>query len=781
MTDAAKSGSEPGSGAVARFKRPSLLLGGAHLAALWALAFAQPMLELLGDNADFFVARGNSSGQIILYALVLTLVPPLIGLALEAIVRIINRDAQWYLHLVLVGLLGACFILQLGKNHLDWPAGILIGFSVALALPGVWLYSRWRFPQAFMDLLSFAPIVILIVFFGFSSTSRLILPREEPDPVEVEVTEPAPVVMVVFDEFPTGSLMTPDEQIDKTRYPAFGEMADHSTWYRNATASGAYTPLALPAILTGEKPDHDELPIAADHPRSIFTLLGKSYDLRVMEGATRICPEELCPGEEESTGDDATSDLFSDLFVVSKYLLLPESLTRNLPDVSNSFAGFTETDQVDTNAESAVTGLTGEDGPEANVGATGTSGTTGATGATGETSPVRTGQGAARKLGRLFALQSSADEFDRVGDFSARLKPGQSETLDLIHIEKPHYPWRHIPSGQRYTNLNAEWSGLLPNDGPWMAPPPIVDIAMQRHLLEVGYTDTLLARIIRRLKHTGLWNEALIVVTADHGTAFQSKVPRRTAVPENLGEIAPVPLFIKSPGQTGPEVTDQRTCATDILPMIADGLGIDYPWPAAECDPDTVTVVNSPSGEGSGPLKATLHQRRKHLLNRIERVFGTGQGWGPIYRFGPHNELIGKRVKSLDVLPLKRWRAAPDERNAVKNYDPTSPTLRGLLQRGIVDRFGEKRVLAVAVDGRIEAVGWTFKDGTGRGPGYSILLPPESLRAGFNQVDLYLLEDDGKRLRQVYDGSQPLPPEVVARQNEARAEFREEIGLDDGP
>lgn len=762
---------------MARFKRPSLLLGGAHLAALWALAFVQPMLDLLGENPDFFVARGNSSGQIILYALTLTLVPPLVGLIIEALVRLINRDAQWYLHLFLMGLLGACFVLQLIKNHLDWPAGALIAVSVTLSLIGVWLYGRWRFPQAFMDVLSVAPIVVLIFFVGFSSTSRLILPRDQPDPVDVEITEPAPVVMVIFDEFPTGSLITPDDQIDGSRYPAFAELAAHSTWYRDATADGAYTPLAVPAIFSGERPDHDELPIASDHPRSIFTLLGKTYDLRVMEAATRICPDQLCPEADNSARDDSTSSLFSDLSVVSRYLLLPESLTRNLPDISNSFSGFTDTDEVDTDAESEVTGLEGDNDPE---GITGTTGLTGATGPTGEKTPVRTGQGAARKLGRLFALQSSVDEFERVIEFNSRLTPGQRETLDLIHVEKPHYPWRHIPNGQRYSNLNAEWSGLLPNDGPWMAPPPIVDIALQRHLLEVAYTDTLLARIIRRLKQTGLWDEALIVVTADHGTAFQSKIPRRTAVPENLGEIASVPLFIKSPGQAKPEVTDERTCATDILPKIADELGIDFPWQEATCDPETVTVVNSPTGESSGPLDEMVRQRQKHLVNRIQRVFGTGQGWGPYYRFGPHNELVGKRVKNLDVLPLKRWRAVPDERNAVKNYDPTAPTLRGLLQRGVVDRFGEKRILAVAVDGRIEAVGWTFKDGTGRGPGYSILLPPESLKAGFNQVDIYRVEDDGKRLRQVYDGSQPLPPEVIEKQNKARQEFREQAGLDDG-
>ena len=721
------------------------------------------MLSLLGNNPEFFVARGNGSGQIILYALVLTFAVPLLCLGIEALARLASPKLQWGLHLALMGVFGACLALQLLKDYFPIAAGLLIAISILLAAAGVWAYARWRFPRAFMDVLSIAPVVILIFFFVLSDTSRLVLPREEPDPVDIQVTNPAPVVMIVFDEFPTGSMMTPQGGIDASRYPAFAELASQSTWYRNATAAAAFTPLAVPAIFSGQQPDQENLPIAADYPHSIFTLLGKSYDLRVMEAATRICPEELCPAEDDSFEDGSTSDLFADLFVVSRYLLFPESMTRNLPDISNSFSGFTESDEVNTNAEDEATGIDA---------ASGSVGTTGLTGATGSNQVARTGQGAARKLGRLFALQSTADEFERVGEFNEKLQPGQTKTLDLIHIEKPHYPWRHIPNGQRYSNLTGEWSGLLPNDGPWMAPPEIVDIAMQRHLLEVGYTDTLLARMINRLKETGLWDKALVVVTADHGSAFQSKVPRRAAVPENMGEIASVPLFVKAPGQSKPEVTGQRTCATDILPTVAKELGIDYPWKEAPCDPDLVTVENSPNGEGTATPEEMIRQRQKRLVNRIHRVFGTGGGWGPVFRSGPRKDLIGKRVSALMPEPLSRWRVIPDERNAVKNFDPAAATLRGLLQRGLTKRFGKERILAAAVNGVIRAVGWTFKDGTGRGPGYSILLPPGSLRAGFNRVDIYLLEENGRSMVQVYDGSGRLPGDVVRKQNEARARLQ---------
>jgi len=745
--------------AAARPKRPSLLLGGAHLAALWALAFVQPMLSLLGSNPEFFVARGNTAGQIIIYVFALTLVPPLVALGLEALARLVSRDLQWGLHLGLMTLAGASFLLHLLKDRLDWPAGILIAISLILAAAGVFAYSRWRFPRSFMDILTVAPVLILIVFFFFSSSSRLILPREQPDPVKVDVTKPAPVVMVVLDELPTASLETPDGKIDASRFPALAEVADHSTWYRNATGAAAYTPLAVPAIFSGRKPSHDDLPIAADYPHSIFTLLGDSYRMNVMESATRICPPKLCPNEPEIP-QGSLGDLFGDLWIVSRYLLLPDSLTRGLPDVTQTFGDFGD-DSARPGSAALDTGVAPQPEPANGTGSPAGTETPGAFGETGGESPPRTGQGGARRIGRMFAASSNVDEFDRVNQFNLKLDGSRVRTLDLIHIEKPHYPWRHIPDGQRYSNLASEWGGLLPNDGEWQTRNSITDIALQRHLLETGYTDTLLARIIRQLKETGLWDRATVVVTADHGAAFIPHVQRRTAVKRNLGEVAPVPLFIKSPGQTKPDEVTRHTCTTEILPIIADELGIGYPWTRPDCSPDRVTMLNSPSGQASGSLTRVTRQRER-LVDRINELFGSGTGWLPVYQFGEYRrKLINRPLKRLrvdDSPPMPgQGRAQPERRNLVKNYDPAAPTLNGLLQRGLVRGIGQNQTLAVALNGVVRALGTTFKDGISDIPGYSILLPPDWFRPGFNRVDIYLVEDGGRKLRLLYDGSEPLP------------------------
>ena len=43
----------------------ALLAAWAHLAVLWSFAFAQPLLDLLGDTPEFFVARGNTRADIL--------------------------------------------------------------------------------------------------------------------------------------------------------------------------------------------------------------------------------------------------------------------------------------------------------------------------------------------------------------------------------------------------------------------------------------------------------------------------------------------------------------------------------------------------------------------------------------------------------------------------------------------------------------------------------------------------------------------------------------------
>jgi len=103
------------------------------------------------------------------------------------------------------------------------------------------------------------------------------------------------VVLVFFDEFPLQSLLDSGGRIDRRVYPNLAGVADRATWYRNATGVSRFTQWAVPAMLTGRYPSKFKAPIAQQYPDNLFTLFGQSYNLKVDELVTRLCPTQQCP------------------------------------------------------------------------------------------------------------------------------------------------------------------------------------------------------------------------------------------------------------------------------------------------------------------------------------------------------------------------------------------------------------------------------------------------------------------------------------------------------
>src|SRR5215210_5093461 len=118
------------------------------------------------------------------------------------------------------------------------------------------------------------------------------------------------------------------------------------------------------------------------------------------------------------------------------------------------------------------------------------------------------------------------------------------------HSLMPHEPWIYLPSGRQSRPAGQDPIPDI-NHAVGFGDPDLTDQNHMRHLLQVAYTDRLVGELLRRLERTGLLERALIVVTADHGYSFRVGVKsRRLISDENVDEIAPVPLFVKAPGQT---------------------------------------------------------------------------------------------------------------------------------------------------------------------------------------------------------------------------------------
>ena len=223
-----------------------------------------------------------------------------------------------------------------------------------------------------------------------------------------------------------------------------------------------------------------------------------------------------------------------------------------------------------------------------------------------------------------------------------------------------------------------------------------------------------------------------MIVTADHGYSFQVGVRSRRLLSErNVEEIAPVPFFVKAPGPDGgtrgrePRPQHRRGCddrgPARQLGLLQAGraLGVLGRHAGAKGSSGSARAT-SPRRCASAPPRCSAAARSGGSAGRacsapgIESGVLYGDPWAMAYRIGPHPELLGRRVSSLagrseeDVSARDRKRLARRARG--RRATRCSPTRVTGPLRGVP--FGEHRDLAVAVNGRIEAVGAASTSGS---------------------------------------------------------------------
>jgi len=95
---------------------------------------------------------------------------------------------------------------------------------------------------------------------------------------------------------------------------------------------------------------------------------------------------------------------------------------------------------------------------------------------------------------------------------------------------------------------------------------------------EIRWTDEHLGRFFELLRQHGLWDDALVIVTADHGEAFFDHGGKGHKNGLYAEEVH-VPLFVKYPGQ-GEGRRDARLASlVDVLPTVLEAVGVapDFP------------------------------------------------------------------------------------------------------------------------------------------------------------------------------------------------------------
>jgi hypothetical protein len=613
------------------------------------------------------------------------LVPPAVLVGAEVASGWADGRLAGGVHLAAIALLVALVALQALRRAADPASALALPAAALVGAVAAYAYARFGPVRSFLTVLTPAPLVFLALFLFASPVGRLVMPSE-PEALAAEISSETSVVILVFDELATASLLDERSEIDAARYPNFAALARGSTWFRNAATVDAWTVNAVPAVLTGVYPEHGRLPVYFEHPNNLFTLLGGRYRLHVAESLTELCPRSLCPQSSESFAR-RMEGLFADAGVIYLHRTLPRDLRAGLPPVSGTWGAFLE------------------------------------------------GSGEQRRL-ELFH------------DFLGSLQPGPRPFLAFAHVMFPHIPWEYLPSGRRYRRDTGEIPGFETTR--WSDDAFLVDQAHQRYLLQLGFADRLLGELMTQLRSSGLYDRVLLIVLADHGASFRPNDRRRAFTETNLEDVAFMPLFVKTPGQEAGRTVDAPVQTIDVLPTIADELDIDVPWqmdgmpllaPRAR---DRYVLIGDK--KTFNPDADALIARRTTALQQRVALFGSGSRAPGLFGLGPNRDLLGREIDELDVGETEAPSAEIEQERELRAVDLAAEYVPARLTGHISSGDDEApRDLAVSLNGRIVAVARSFVfDGEER---VSVLLPESSLRSGANDVELYWVTPGGEELQ----------------------------------
>ena len=710
---------------------------GLVILALWGLAVAQPVLDLFGKNPEFFVANSLSKYEVAAFGVLVALGIPFVLIAVEVVAYAIHRGLGLVVHVALVFGLGAFLGMYLARQ-----LGIsndALSVAAALAAGGLILYGERRVAGVRMGLhyLAFAPVVFLAAFLLFSSTSKLLSEGEATAATGVTIGNPAPIVIIQMDEFPVASLMTEDGTINAERFPNFARLADEGTWYRNATSVSPKTTDSVPAMMTGLIPQLGALPTSADHPRSIFTLLGEQYEQHVTEPVTSVCPSTICVNraDEEKFNYRRSRQAVLDASVVYFQATLPPFLRESLPAVDRAWGGFIDDANVEQQDASAALDPSGGAPPS---------------GAEQSGSPPSNDPSYKWKA---LGPQGWAPRYQAglIDSMINTIQPTERPGLHFAHATFPHIPWLLSPEGYQYVVSDARFVPGLEGGGIWTDDNDyLVRQGFARHLLQVGYMDDLVGRMIRQLEEQGMWEDALVVVLSDHGVAFTPGENFRSPRAATVHEIYNIPLFIKYPGQTEGEISDVNALNMDVLPTIVDALDIQSDW---EFDGQSL-LGDGPDRDSKptywdvGPDEVPVDfDGVMEVVQRDHDYLPNGDDWLGVFGQGEYADLVGQDLEDLDVRGASGLTWTTDQKDRLADWQPDADGLAPMLITSVLDLDGGPLpdAAVVVANGRVAGVAGNFAESDGGRASFNALISEEILRRGANEIVLLLPTGSGSR------------------------------------
>jgi predicted AlkP superfamily pyrophosphatase or phosphodiesterase len=275
--------------------------------------------------------------------------------------------------------------------------------------------------------------------------------------------------------------------------------------------------------------------------------------------------------------------------------------------------------------------------------------------------------------------------------------------------------------------------------------------AEKLYLMHVALVDALVGRLLDRLRQGALLDEALLVVTSDHGQTFRPGHSHRVADAETRSDLLPIAFLLKAPGQREGRIDDTPLESIDVLPTLAVALGAEPPWPLegrapAEGGRRAERLVQRRSGRIALPVDPAPWRA---ALERKLATFGSGTPSEELLRAGPLPELVGAAAGELAAEESAPYAFALHDAGLYEAVDPEAHMVPAFVHgwlRADPGAEGRSPLLAVAIEGRVAAVTSAFAgpDGTLR---FQALVPESAFKPGRNRVELFLPRKEGGRVR----------------------------------
>lgn len=170
--------------------------------------------------------------------------------------------------------------------------------------------------------------------------------------------------------------------------------------------------------------------------------------------------------------------------------------------------------------------------------------------------------------------------------------------------------------------------------------PYLEDAAWTPYQAEVRWVDETFARVVRRLQALGVWDEVLLVFTADHGEAFDEHglVGHQNVM---YDEVLHIPLLIHYPAAFEARRTREPADLLDVRATILDIAGV--PIPEHDRGSSLVPVL---AGAPRRSERDLWYHSRYFFEDGRHELAVRDRWWKLLVRTAPSNDRLGETLPS---------------------------------------------------------------------------------------------------------------------------------------